>query len=457
MKKSILKYSLSISLLFSIVCNLYATPSDSTKQRNIIYQFELHQEINPSAARITLNAVKEAEELNASYILLDLNTYGGYVSDADIIRTALLDTEIPTIVFIRNNAASAGALISIACDSIYMKEGSTIGAAAVVNELGEIMPEKYQSYMRQKMRSTAESTNRNPDIAEGMVDPRVEIDSTTTNDKIITFSVNEAIKNGYCNAQTNTIEELIAITKLDNYQIEKHTPSTNEKIIAFLINPIIVGVLLFFIVGGIFFEVQSPGFGLPIIIATVAALLFFLPHYLEGLATSWEIYLFIAGIVLLALEIFVIPGFGVAGFLGLFAVKTGLILSLVRNIDGFDFSQVSKEQLSIAFLTIGIVAVTGVIGFFFGGQKIMELAFSKSKIENKTALTKEDNYIISESNRLKHLIGEIGTTATDLKLSGKIEIENEWYEAISNFGFIKKGESIKVLKIDGSVLVVEKV
>lgn len=132
MIKSIFKYALLSVLSFTIVCNLYATDTDSTQTNKLVYIFEINDDINPAATRISEKAIENAENLQADYLLLDLNTYGGLVDDADKIRTALLDTEIPTIVYIRNNAASAGALISIACDSIYMNEGSTIGAAAVV-------------------------------------------------------------------------------------------------------------------------------------------------------------------------------------------------------------------------------------------------------------------------------------------------------------------------------------
>ena len=135
-----------------------------------MYEYDIHQEIGPSVSRLTKKAIEEAEKMKAAYILGDMDTYGGLVDAADETRTALLKTKIPTIVFIRNNAASAGALIAIACDSIYMSPGSTIGAASVVNQSGELMPEKYQSYMRKKMRATAEETGRNPLIAEGMTD-----------------------------------------------------------------------------------------------------------------------------------------------------------------------------------------------------------------------------------------------------------------------------------------------
>ncbi len=456
MSKSKIKYSLLILLLFSLVCNLYATSQkDSTTNKQLIYYFEIHQEIGPAATRLTKSAISNAENIKASYILLDLNTYGGLVSDADEIRTALLDTDIPILVFIRNNAASAGALISIACDSIYMKEGATIGAAAVVNEAGEIMPEKYQSYMRNKMRATAEATNRNPDIAEGMVDPKVEIEGITNKDEIITFSVDEAIKNKYCIAKAKDIEDVIKLAKLENYAIKKYEVSAVESVIAFFVNPAVAVFLLMIIIGGIYFELQSPGVGFPIAASLLAAVLYFTPHYLEGLAANWEILLFFSGVVLVALEVFVIPGFGIAGISGILAIVISLVLSLVRNINGFDFSFVPQHKMSIAFLTVALVLIAGVLSFFFGGEKIMSFAFSNSKIGNSTSLKKGNG--LKKTNLLKTFIGRQGIVVSDLHLSGKIEIDGEWLNAISDGEYISKGNKILVLKINGTNLLVEKI
>lgn len=456
MIKSILKYSLLYIVPFTLVCNLYATSippkADSSA---LVYLFELHQEINPAASRITERAIAEAEKISADYIVLDLNTYGGLVDDADKIRTALLNTKIPTMVFIRNNAASAGALISIACDSIYMKEGATIGAAAVVNQEGEVMPEKYQSYMRNKMRATAEATNRNADIAEAMVDPKIKIKNISTENEIITFSVEEAIENNYCEGKVETIDDLLQKANIYNAKIEKHKVSSIEKIIAFFINPAVAGFLLLIIMGGIYFELQSPGVGFPIAAAIIAALLYFTPHYLEGLAAHWEILLFAVGIILLAVEMFVLPGFGIAGVLGLVITVGGLILSLVRNLNGFDFSFVPQNELASAFLTVSSILFIGVISLFFGGDKIMSTLF-QGKIGLKSSQSKEKGFIISEVNKLNKFVGESAIAATDLRPAGKIEIQNEYIYAQSDGEYITKGTKVKVLKTLGAYLLVEK-
>ncbi|MBK7149718.1 MAG: hypothetical protein IPH78_13100 [Bacteroidetes bacterium] len=180
------------------------------------------------------------------------------------IRTALLKTKIPTLVFIRNNAASAGALISIACDSIYMMPGATIGAACVVNQEGEMMPEKYQSYMRKKLGATAEETGRDPKIAEGMADENSEIDSIKPKGKIVTFTTDEALKHGYCNAKLERPEEILTLLAGGPYVLEKHESSLAESAVLWLVNPAVSGVFLLLIFGGIYFEFKAPGTLLPL-------------------------------------------------------------------------------------------------------------------------------------------------------------------------------------------------
>ena len=297
-----------------------------------VYKFDIKRDIGPPVWRQTKDAFSEAKEWNADIFLIHMNTYGGMVVHADSIRTAILNSNMPVYVYIDNNAASAGALISIACDGIYMRTGANIGAATVVNQTGEAMPDKYQSYMRSTMRATAESHGkdtliqngdtiikwkRDPLIAEAMVDPRTYIENVIDTGKVLTFTPNEAIKNGYCEGIANSVEEVLGELNVTEYIIKKYEPSGIEKVVDFMLNPILQGLFIMLIVGGIYFELQSPGIGFPLLAAIIGAFLYFSPLYLEGLAANWEIILFVIGVALLGVEIFVIPGFGVAGVSGI--------------------------------------------------------------------------------------------------------------------------------------------
>ncbi|MEZ4928939.1 MAG: NfeD family protein [Chitinophagales bacterium] len=450
-KNNCLKYPLYITLTFIFVCISIINAQNNSDNKKV-YIYKIHDEIAPGATRVTEQAVAEAEKMNADFIILDLNTFGGLVDDADKIRTALLETDIPTMVFIRNNAASAGALISIACDSIFMKTGSSIGAAAVVKQDGSYAEEKYQSYMRSKMRATAEATNRNPDIAEGMVNPKVVIKGLSNDDEIITLSVDEALEYGYCNAKAESIDEVLKITGLENATRIEQKISFTEKLIQFLVKPYVAGVLLMILVAGIYFELQSPGIGFPLAASVIAAILYFAPHYLEGLAANWEIALFIVGVILLIAEIFFIPGFGVAGVSGLFAIIVSLSLALINNINGFDFSFVPFDKMAGAFLMVTAIMTFGVLLLLFASGNLANTkAFKRLALD--TIENKNEGFIISASKE-KELIGKEGVVTMDLRPAGKIEIENEIYDAQSDAEYIEKGKKVLVKKQQGAYLMV---
>ncbi|MCR4680188.1 MAG: nodulation protein NfeD [Bacteroidales bacterium] len=443
-------------VLFSILIICLALSNVLAQKK--VYYYTINDNISKPAQRLTERAVKDATEQKADYILLELNTFGGELQAADEIRTLLLNAPMPTMVFINNNAASAGALIAIACDSIYMAPGSSFGAASVVNEKGEIMPDKYQSYMRSLMRATAEKNHRNPDIAQAMVDPDVIVKGISEKGKVLTFTSEEAVKHGYCQGMANTREEVLKAAGLDGSTVNEQHLSWIDKFINFLVNPVVSGLLIMCIVGGLYFELQSPGLGLPIIIAIIGALLFFAPHYLEGLAQHWEILVFICGVVLLMLEIFVIPGFGIAGISGIILILASLILTMVFNV-GFHFNfnpnLDSAAQLGKSTL---IVFLSTVLGFFLSlwlGKKLITADTRFGSLALKTRLDTDKGYS-AQDQRMQAYVGKTGTAATFMRPAGKIDIDGEILEAESEHGLIDKGTPIVVTKFENAQLVVKK-
>jgi len=429
---------------------LKVAPSKKVK----IYTFNLEKEIFPAAWRLVKKAVEEAEEQQADYIIMRLNTYGGAVDIADSIRTKLLKAKPITVVFIDHNAASAGALISIACDSIYMTKGASIGAATVVGGTGEQMPDKYQSYMRSTMRATAEAQGRDPQIAEAMVDNTSSIPGVIDSGYTLTFTTSEAIKNGYCEGEANSIEEVIQKLGVKDYELIQHKESGLDAVIAFLLHPAVSGLLLLMIIGGLYFELQTPGVGFPLIAAIVAAILYFAPLYLEGLAENWEILIFLAGIALLAVEIFVLPGFGIAGISGIVLIITGLTLSLIRNVV-FDFSLTGFEDIALALFRVVLTLLIGVVFFLFVGEKFLYKGVFFRKIALQDTQNREQGYVSRDYGK-ESLIGKSGVTVTDLRPAGTVEIDNERYDVISDGEHIPKNSRVKVMKVQGNYLVVMK-
>lgn len=439
-------------------------------EEKVVYKLNIKQEITRATWRQTQQAFEAADSLGAGLFLIHMNTYGGTVLDADSIRTRILQSRIPVVVFIDNNAASAGALISLACDSIYMRPGGSIGAATVVNQTGIPMPDKYQSYMRSTMRATAEAHGkdtlvvagdtllkwrRDPLIAEAMVDPRVYIPGIVDTGKVLTFTPEEAMKNGYCEGLAESVEEVLAKTGYENARIEEYKPSWIEKIIGFLVHPVISGLLIMAIVGGIYFEMQTPGIGFPLGVAVLGALLYFAPHYLEGLAEHWEILLFIAGLILLGVEIFVTPGFGVAGIAGIALVFLGLVLSLLHNVK-FNFEGVNLRNAGIAVFTVFSGVSLGMGLSLYLGDKLFGARrgpFGKLALQKVQEVS--EGYV-SIDNSLLLLNGQTGFAKTVLRPSGKVEIGGEIYDAVTSGEFIEKGATVTVIRIEATQLYVEK-
>jgi membrane-bound serine protease (ClpP class) len=450
--------------------NLSAKPKrDQIWQKKVnILTFHIDKEIGPAMWRITQKAFNEASTQKSDLVIIEMNTYGGALDAADSIRTKVLNSPVPVYVFINNNAASAGALISIAADRIYMRDGASIGAATVVNQTGAALPDKYQSFMRSMMRSTAEAhgkdtviTNkdttlrwyRDPLIAEAMVDPRTYIPGVNDTGKVLTFTTEEAIRHGYCEGKANTIQEVIKAAGIENHTLYEFKPTRLEKLIGFLVSPAVSGFLIMLIVAGIYFELQSPGIGFPLILAACAAVLYFAPLYLEGLANHWEIIIFIIGLVLIAIEIFAIPGFGVTGISGIILVVVGLSLAMINN-RGFHLEPGVSLLMVVRslFIVISSMAVSLGLSIYLSGKLLKSSAFDRIALKAELTSTHQQPVVVEFDS----LIGQLGITATMLRPSGKVQIGEEVYDAVSEFGYIEKNESVKVVRhSSGQIYVVK--
>ena len=440
-----------LSLLLLMLA--FSGTSFSQQSKKLVYQFHIDEEIAPPASLRVEKAMDEAKTLDADIILVHINTFGGTLDDADKIRTAFLQSEIPVYAYIDNNAASAGALISIACDSIYMHSGSSIGAATVVDMSGEVQPDKYQSYMRSLMRTTAEARGRRPDIAQAMVDPDIYVPGISDSGKVLTFTTTEAINYGYCEAEVENVRSLLNHAGISEYTIREQRYTFIDKLIGFLVRPVVSGLLIMLIIGGIYFELQQPGIGFPLVLALSAAALYFAPLYLDGLATYWEIIIFIIGLALIALEIFVIPGFGVAGISGIACVVIGLVFSMVGNV-GFDFSGIPSgivgNRLMIVLLSIALSLPLSI----WLGKKLFESTLFGGLALSTTENTAEGYTVATE--RQRSLIGCEGRASTILRPAGKIDVEGHTYDAVSQFGYIEKDEPVTVVDYVNGSLVVKK-
>ncbi|MFQ5570695.1 MAG: nodulation protein NfeD [Rhodothermales bacterium] len=401
--------------------------------------------IDNGLARYIDRALSDAAADDAALVLFEVDTFGGLVDAADQIRQTLLDAPMPTVAFIDKNAASAGALISYAADRIIMVPGASIGAATVVEGTsGEAAPDKYQSYMRGLMRATAEANGRDPSIAEAMVDETLFVEGVSEEGKVLTLSSKEALSFGVADEILETVDEAVDALGLTEATIVAHEASKAEQVLRFFGSPIVQSILMLMMLGGLYFELQTPGVGFAGAVALFGAALFFAPHYLLGLVESWEIILFVLGVALILAEIFVIPGFGIAGISGIIMVVVSLLVSLVGNI-GFSFPPLSA--FSPAFTTLAATFVLLVLLMFSLGRYL-----PKSQRFNQLVLAPElssaTGYTAAETHR--ELVGQIGRTLTPLRPSGMMEIGHERVDVITSGEFMASGMPVKVVRVQGS-------
>lgn len=429
-----------------------------------VYVLRIDDEIGSTTWQYTRNALIEADKQNADMLLVHLNTYGGEVLHADSIRTALLHYSKPVVAFVDNNAASAGALIALACDSVFMRPDASMGAATVVNGVdGAAMPDKYQSYMRAMMHATAESHGkvmkedstmqwrRNPLVAEAMVDTRIEVPGLIDSTKVLTFTPDEAIKWGFADGKAESIKDVLNQLNVKEYSIEQYQPKWETTLIGFLTNPAVQAILITLILGGLYFEMHSPGMGFPTVVACTAALLYFLPLCLGGVVSAWVVVLFAIGIVLMLLELFVIPGFGICGISGIAAMGVAIIAALIQSFSipetGVTMNAIGK---AIGTFMAAILLTVGLAWYLTSryGPK-----FVRRHTELMKSQLVEDGYIGVDTS-MREYVGHEAEAATDMRPGGKIIIHNQEFDAVSERGYIAEGTHVIVTRFENAQLYV---
>jgi membrane-bound serine protease (ClpP class) len=289
-----------------------------------------------------------------------------------------------------------------------------------------------------------------------MVDPVVYVEGIIDSGKVLTFTAEEALQNNYCEGIVNNIGELLGQAGIEDYELAEFKPTALDKVIGFLLSPLIQGLLIMLIVGGLYFELQTPGVGFPLAAAVTAAVLYFAPLYLEGLAEHWEMLIFILGIILLAVEIFAIPGFGVAGISGITLIVAGLTMAMVDNVvfDGENIPLAVNTVLK-AFMIVLVSMLVSILGSLWIGKQVFSSPLFPHLALNETQ-QKEDGFVGVET-KYAEFVGKIGEAYTVLRPSGLVKIEGEIIDAKAEYGFIEKGARVKVVRYETGQVYVENV
>jgi len=427
-------------------------PSLTQPTAPVVYVAPIEGIIDLGLAPFIQRVLKEATDAGAAAVILDINTFGGRVDAAVLIRDALLNARVRTVAFVNKRAISAGALISLAAEKIVMADGGTIGAATPV-QIGQPgspaqpVEEKTVSYVRKEFRATAESRKRPPLIAEAMVDADVEIRGLIQKGKLLTLTTEEALKHKVADFRADTIEGVLEKLALAGAELRRASPNWAENVVRFLTHPVVSSLLLTVGLLGIIVELRTPGFGVPGVLGISSVALFFWGHWLVQLAGWEEILLVGSGLVLLAVEIFVTPGFGVAGVLGIAALLSGLSLSLVGGGATWDF--ILKAVGRVIFSLLLAVAGSLVLLRF-----LPRLPFGKRLIL-ATGLGAGEGYA-SPPDTDKQWSGKGGIAVSSLRPSGIADVEGERVDVVSDGEFIEAGAQIVVSRVDGNRIVVRR-
>ncbi len=409
--------------------------------------------IDLGLAPFVKRVLDDATAAGAAAVVLEINTFGGRVDAAVQIRDALLDSRVKTIAFVNKRAISAGALIGLAAEHIVMTGGSTIGAATPVlagapGAGSQPVSEKTVSYVRKEFRATAESRKRPPLIAEAMVDADVAIRGLIEKGKLLTLTTDEALKHKVADFRADTLEDALEKLGLGGAEIRRATPNWAENVVRFLTHPVVSSLLITVAMLGIIIELRTPGFGIPGALGVSSLALFLWGHWLVQLAGWEELMLALAGVALLLLELFVIPGFGIAGILGILAILGGLVLSMVGPGDTAQFIMQALTRVVFALLFALLASLLLL-------RLLPRLPFG-SRLILKRGLSSAQGYASAPETDLLWM-GKSGRASTPLHPSGIAEIEGHRIDVVSEGDLIEAGQSIEVIRVDGNRIVVRQI
>ena len=427
-----------------------AFAAQTTYAAQLVHHIQIDGIIDGGLAAFVERTIDEADELGVDAIILELDTFGGRVDAADVIRQALLDAPMTTIAWINKNAASAGALISIACDTVAKAPGSAIGAATPVNQEGVKASEKMVSYFRKIMGVTADAKNRPKEVAEAMVDEDIAIDSLIAEGKLLTLGPDEAIKWGIANQLADNFDEVLEKNGLDGASVVGQRINWAEEIVRWLTHPVVSSLLMTVGFGGLLFEIRTPGFGVGGIIGLVCLVLFFGSAYVTHLAGAEEIILFFVGVALVVVELFV-PGFGVFGLLGAVAITASLFLSMVGRWP----TTTPQELLQAAtYLGLSVIATFGLLAVTWG---ILPRVGAFRRLILPEVQLADRGYRGTDASRFEGMVGRQGFAASQLRPTGLGSFDDERIDVVSDSEFIEEGTAIVIAKIEGAKVVVRPV
>ena len=420
-------------MVFMLIVFLVSGLSFGESKGNV-YVIPIEGEINKATYRFVRDSMKDIDPNTTDAIIFDIDTYGGLVDQAINIKDLIVSSPVPTISYVNNKAVSAGVLITIASENVAMASGATIGSAETIpNE------EKVLSMWRGVLRDTAQLRGRDSELIEAMADQDIEIEGIISKGKLLNLTSQEAKEYGISDVSANNYEEILSHFNIQGAKIVEISENLQVKFLKYISSPYLGSLLLSIGFIGMIVEILTPGFGLGGTISIIGFGLYFGGNIMARNSNITSLILFIIGLILLVIEV-IVPGFGLPGIGGMAFVFLGVILAV-------DSITTALLSLSIAIIVTAIVTTI-----------LIKMGF-KSKFLGKVVLNSnhstERGYLSTDTHSI--YLDKIGTTQTELRPTGFIEIEGIRLDALSDVGFISKDTKVRVVRVEGSKIFVRRV
>jgi membrane-bound serine protease (ClpP class) len=408
-------------------------------QGPIVYRIAISGVVENGLAPYVARSLREAEAAGAVAAYLDIDTPGGRIDAAERIADDVRAARIPVYAYVNPRAYSAGALIAISSNGIYMRPGAVIGAATPVDGQGGRAPEKMVSAMRAEFRAVAEQRGLDPRLAEAMVDESVEIPGVVAKGQLLTLSTGEAVRLGFAKGQVGDQAELLAAIGHPGARIVSTETNWAEGVVRFLTNPLVSPLLLSLGILGLVFEIKTGAFGLGGLLSLVSLGLFFGSSFILGLAGWEEVLLLGLGLIALGVEVFIIPGFGVAGIVGLLAIVASMVLAMMG---GYPTTGDVAQALAVLGASLFITAAV-----IYAWLRHLPNSGRFSGLLLKGAGHREAGFTTAPSR--PELVGRDGTALTDLRPAGTARIGDERVDVVTEGEYVSQGTRIQVVRSEG--------
>lgn len=424
---------------FGLIIALLTLAPLAGAQEALVYRVPVTGTIENGLAPFVARALEEAAAADAALVILDIDTPGGRIDAAERIVDAVRASAVPVVAWIHPRAWSAGAMIALAAERVYVTPGGALGAATPVDGSGTKASEKMVSAMRAEFRSLAEARGRDPALAEAMVDESIDIPEIAPAGKLLSVTAQQALTLGLADAEAGSLDAVLSANGLAGARVTAVDPNWAEALVRFLTNPVVAPLLLSLGMLGLVFEIKAGAFGLGGLVSLASLGLFFGSSFLLGLAGWEEVILIGAGMLALAVEVLVLPGFGVAGVLGLGLIGGAMVMALLGA------APTGGDVMSaLAILGTALVITAAV---FYAWLRHLPNSTRWSGLLLKDSMGRGEGYLSAPARA--DLVGRTAVALTDLRPSGTADLDGERLDVVTEGDFIKAGSQVTILRADG--------